>query len=331
MNKHWTKDDLITLSRTYQHSALLMAAAELDLFSPLAQHPYTAGELARHLHASARPLQVLLDALAGLDLLDKQDDRYHLSHPLQDLLVESRPENILGALRHQANCARRWHQLAQVILQGHAEPHQPSVRGAQADQQAFVTAMHTFSDPQADALVARLKPLQCRHILDVGGASGTWTMALLRAAPHAKATLFDLPPVIPLAQQRLLDAGFAHRAACISGDFYHDELPGHADFAWLSAIVHQNSRGQNRELFAKIHRALNSPGQLVIRDVVMQPGRTEPLAGALFAVNMLVSTDAGTTFTFDELRDDLHAAAFTKVELIYHDEFMNSLLVAHKK
>lgn len=331
MNKHWTKDDLLSLSRAYQGGALLQAGAELDLFSPLARRPHTCAELARSLQMPTRPLQILLDALAALDLLDKQDDRYHLPHPLANLLAESSPDNLLGALRHQANCARRWHQLARVVLQGRCEPHQPSVNGSDADQQAFIAAMHTFSDAQADALVARLKPLHCRHILDIGGASGTWTMALLRAAPHAKATLFDLPPVIPLAQQRLRNAGFDQRAACVGGDYYHDELPGGADFAWLSAIVHQNSRSQNRELFAKIHRALHSGGQLVIRDVVMQPCRTEPVAGALFAVNMLVSTDAGATFTLDELRDDLHAAAFANVELLYRDEFMNSLLRAQKK
>jgi hypothetical protein len=116
----------------------------------------------------------------------------------------------------------------------------------------------------------------------------------------------------------------------VPGDFYADNLPDGADLAWLGAICHQNSREQNRALFKKIHKALKDEGVVVIRDVVMDPSHTSPKGGALFAVNMLVNTQEGSTYTFDEYCHDLSEAGFSDVTLVQQDEFMNSLIRAKK-
>jgi predicted O-methyltransferase YrrM len=167
-------------------------------------------------------------------------------------------------------------------------------------------------------------------VLDVGGGPGTWTIALLRAVPEARATLFDLPPVTAMARERFVEAGLAHRVTLVGGDFYTDELPAGADLAWLSAICHQDSREQNRALLGKIHKALADGGAVVVRDVVMDPSRTSPAGGALFAVNMLTATDGGGTYTFDEYREDLRKAGFGQAVLVHRDEFMSSLIRAQK-
>jgi len=116
----------------------------------------------------------------------------------------------------------------------------------------------------------------------------------------------------------------------VAGDFYSDRLPGGADLAWLSAIVHQNSRQQNRELFARIFDALLSGGQLLLRDFLMEPSRTAPVGGALFAVNMLVATENGGTYTFEELRDDLAAAGFADLRILRRDDTMHCIIAARK-
>jgi hypothetical protein len=54
-------------------------------------------------------------------------------------------------------------------------------------------------------------------------------------------------------------------------------------------------------------------------------------SGALFAVNMLVGTEGGGTFAFEELRDDLKAAGFVGARVLWHDEGMNAVIVARKR
>jgi predicted O-methyltransferase YrrM len=188
--------------------------------------------------------------------------------------------------------------------------------------------MNTISRPVAAGVIDKIQPSKFRHMLDIGGGPGTWTIAFLRAAPEGRATLFDLPAVVPIAEKNFAEAGLTDRVTLVEGDYYNDALPEGADLAWLGAICHQNSRQQNRDLFTKVHTALADDGIVVIRDVIMESCHTSPAGGALFAVNMLVATEAGGTYTFDEYREDLCTAGFAEVELIHRDEFMNSLIRA---
>ena len=190
--------------------------------------------------------------------------------------------------------------------------------------------MHDISAPVAREVIRGLGPLDFRLLLDVGGASGTWTAAFLAACPGSSAILFDLPEVIPLARTRVAELGVADRVRLAAGDFLKDPLPAGADLAWVSAIIHQNSREQNRALFASVLRALVPGGRIAIRDTIMDPSRTSPVAGALFAVNMLVGTEGGGTYTFDEVREDLEAAGFTDVALLRREPAMNSLVAGRK-
>lgn len=328
MPKNWTADEILALAGSYKAACLLAAAAELDLFTLLAEGPKAAEEVAAKLHADRRGTTILLDALTALQLLDKYADRYTVPSSVAACLTQTGSSSVLAMAHHQVNCLRRWAQCARAVRSGKPAERQPSMRGEDADQAAFIGAMHDVCAPVADEVVADIEPLEFAHVLDVGGASGTWTIALLRAHPDATATLFDLPHVIPLAQQRLADAGLTDRVALVAGDYCVDALPKGADLAWVSAICHQNSRAQNRQLFAAVRDALASRGQILIRDILMDDSRTSPLAGALFAVNMLIATEGGDAYTFAELRDDLQAAGFADPTILRRDEWMNSVIRA---
>lgn len=326
----WTAEELGQLSRGYQASCVLAAAADLDLVASMGDGPFTAAVAAVRLRSDLRGMTILLDAMAALRLIGKSSDRYHIPETLRDLLDGRKPGNQLAMAQHHANCLRRWTQLASVVRTGHPAARQPSIRGEQADHAAFIEAMDNVSGPVADRLIAEIRPLAFRHLLDVGGGSGTWTLALLRAYPEARATLFDLPAVIPLARQRVQQAGLAERVTLAAGDYTTDPLPGAADLAWLSAIVHQNSRLQNRQLFARVFAALENGGRVLIRDILMDESRTAPATGALFAVNMLVGTERGGTFTFEELRHDLESAGFVDAQVRRRDPGMHSIISAGK-
>lgn len=330
MTKPWTAQEILDLSRSFQPVCVLTAAAALDVFSPLHTKPLTAGELACELSTDLRATTILLDALVALKFLSKQDEEYNVPEDVARLLTEQSADNVLPMIRHLANCLRRWAELPKVTQTGKCAETGPSVRGADADQADFIGAMNTISRPVADKIIDKIEPSKFRHMLDISGGPGTWTIAFLRAAPEARATLFDLPAVVSMAEKNFAEAGFTDRVSLAGGDYYTDALPEGTDLAWLGAICHQNSRQQNRDLFANVHNALDDDGVIVIRDVIMNPSHTSPAGGALFAVNMLVATEAGGTYTFDEYREDLCAAGFVEVELVHRDEFMNSLIRARK-
>ena len=323
MPKAWTADSIGALARTFQPACVLLAGAELDVFTPLSSRPRSAAEMARLCQSDGRGMAVLLDALCALGLLKKSGPRYACAYG-----VGAASHALLPGLRHLANCLRRWAQLAGVVRSGHPAASSPSILGPAADQASFIGAMHSFAEPVADRVIAQARPGRFRVLLDVGGGSGTWTMAFLRRRAGARAILFDLPPVVALARQRLEAEGFLDRVRLACGDFYKDPMPKGADLAWVSAILHQNSRQENRRLFRKIHASLAPGGRVLIRDMVMDDSRTRPVSGALFAINMLVGTSQGGTFTFRELREDLRAAGFSGVQLVHRDTGMHSIVSA---
>jgi predicted O-methyltransferase YrrM len=329
-HQSWTAEEILELGRSYQGAAVLAAAADLDLFSALSPAPLAAAELARTLQCDLRALTILLDALVALRLLEKSGSDYALPAGLDAFLTPGGAQSILAMAQHQGHCLRNWAQLGRVVKTGRPAERISGVRGETGAQEAFIGAMHNISAPNADQVIRAVQPLQFQHLLDIGGASGTWTMAFLRACPSARATLFDLSQVIPMARRRLAADGLDERVRLVAGDFATDALPAGADLAWLSAIVHQNSRAQNRDLVGKVFAALAPGGRIAIRDILMEEDRTRPVAGALFAVNMLVATEGGGTFTLAELREDLMAAGFAEVALVRQDEAMNSVVVAKK-
>jgi precorrin-6B methylase 2 len=273
---------------------------------------------------------ILLDALAALGILEKPDSRYAVAEPLRTALDPASPACVLPMILHQANCLRRWSRLAWTARDDAPSDPGPSFLGPAADLESFIQAMNVVSRPVADGLVAALDAGPVAHVLDIGGASGTWTLAWLRAHASARATIFDLPEVIPLARQRIAAAGAADRVGFSGGNYLRDSLPAGVDVAWISAIVHQHSRKENRGLYRRAADALVPGGRVFIRDIVMDPSRTTPVAGALFAVNMLAATRGGGTWTLDELREDLESAGLAEIRLVRRDEGMHSIVAARK-
>ncbi len=328
--KKWTTQKISETIRSFQAACVLGAAADLDVFSILHKNPMTAEAIADHIDANLRATVILLDALTSMELLIKDYNAYSVPEDAADLLCESSAHNILPEVRHLANCHRRWIQLAKVVKTGKPAERIPSIRGPEADLASFIGAMHNINESSADEVLGKIDAIEFEHLLDIGGASGTWTIAFLEAFPQTRATLFDLPDVIPMASRRIAKAGLSDKVTLAAGDFYSDKLPAGADLAWLGAICHQNSRNQNQKLFAKVYKALADRAIVIIRDVVMDTSHTDPPGGALFAVNMLVSTEQGGTYSFNEYSKDLHKAGFTNVKLVHQDHHMNSLIQAKK-
>jgi hypothetical protein len=321
---------VLSLARNFMESRIFLTAAELDLFTLLTPLPLSAEEIAGQKKANLRGVTVLLDALAAMGLLTKDGGKYRCPPPVSAMLSSKSPESILPMVMHMAHLWRRWTHLTDVV-QGAGVPGQtPAPHQDEATLRAFIGAMHVIAKSLASRVVASVKAGSSRALLDVGGAMGTYTAAFLEAVPEMKATLFDRPPVIEMARTYLADAGMLDRVALVAGDFYRDELPGDHDLAFLSAIIHQNSIEQNTALFGKVFRALMPGGRIVIRDHIMAPDRTSPKDGAVFAVNMLLATPGGGTYTYDEIREALMQAGFTRISLIQTGEHMDCLVEAFK-
>ncbi len=312
----------------FWQSRIILTGAELDVFTALDGAPRASANLAHELGCDVRGTNHLLNALAALGLLDKQGEVFHLSGT-GALFSARHPETALPMLLHFNGLWNSWSTLSEVVRTG--KPARPeTARPDEADRKAFIGAMHAIGRSLAAEIAEAFDASRYSRLLDIGGASGSYTIAFLHKNPRMKAVLFDLPPVISMAAERLQTEGLHARVALVPGDFYRDELPPGCDLALLSAIIHQNDQAQNIELYRKVFRALAPGGTLLIRDHVMDWSCTKPVGGALFAVNMLVNTPGGTSYTFEEIAEGLQAAGFRDAAWIRKGERMDGLVTAKK-
>ncbi len=326
----WNAETVLGLSRDFMDARILLTGAELDLFTLLAESPKSLEQACAALNTAPRGTTILLDALSAMGLLRKEGDVYSCPGDIADHLSAHSPNGVLPMVRHAATLWPRWGELTQIVRKGMAD-RPGNVFEDPAELEAFIGAMHVVGAYAARGIADAAKACHELRLLDVGGATGTYAEAFLSKYKHMRATVFDRPEVIALAEKRLEKTGLLSRINLVAGDFYTDALPGGNDLALLSAIIHQNNLEQNVDLYRKVHDALVPGGRILIRDHVMDPSRTEPESGAVFAVNMLVATTGGNCYTFDEIRDGLQTAGFEDVCQIQSGDRMNALVEAFKR
>jgi hypothetical protein len=315
--------------RGFMQSRIVLTGAELDIFTQIQRGVDTAQSLVQKNRLDLRALTRLLDALTVYGLLIKEKNHYRLT-PAGGFLSADHPETALPMVLHMNELWSTWGRLTDAVTLGKNPDWALPSQKSEKSRDAFIGAMHVVGKALSKQIAGELDLSAYRKLLDIGGASGTYTIAFLEKNPIMKAVIFDLKEVIPMAEPRLNEAGIRERVELVGGDFYSDELPQGCDLALLSAIIHQNNPTRNVELYRKIHRALQAGGTIMIRDHIMDESRTQPPGGAIFAINMLVGTDGGDTYTFVEIQEALKQAGFSDIYQIRAGENMDGIVTARK-
>jgi len=325
-----THSDIIAEVRSFMKSRVILSAAELDFFSKLDGNSTSAKDLADMHSLDEKATTRILDCLVTYGLLEKENDRYRITKK-GSYLSSLNQESVLPMINHMNAIWNNWSRLTDVIKKGTNPFLKPVVDSeSKEDRNAFIGAMHVAARRIAAKIADTYDLSPFKKLLDIGGGSGAYTIAFLKKNPDLNAVIFDLKGVIPIAEEKIRENNFQDRVNFIIGNFYKDDLPVGCDLALLSAIIHQNSPRQNFELYQNIFHALDPGGTLIIRDHIMDESRTNPPAGAVFALNMLVNTEAGDTYTFREVKDTLETAGFVEVKLVMSGKEMDCLVEAIK-
>ncbi len=337
------RDRLFRDMTGYMQTAVPAAAAELDMGTVLLRNgnSLTAEETAQRCACDLRGCIRLLDALVGLGYFVKQGEgpsaRYGVADEYKPYLDAEHPASCIPIMRHFACLQRAWSHLARSVRDGTPPPSEPSILGAEADRVSFIMGMNSIAQGLVDSVMHSLKEADVPiftipnpRILDVGGASGTYTAAFLDKLPGSTAAVFDLPVGIAQARKRFGDTPYTSRVTLVEGDFTIDPLPSDFDFVWLSAIIHQMNREESRLLYDKSRDALKPGGTIAIRDFVMDESRTSPVAGALFGINMLLHTATGMVYTYGEISEDLEQSGFVDVRRAVDVPTMCAVVTARK-
>jgi SAM-dependent methyltransferase len=307
--------DFMEMVQGFRISRIILSGYELDLFSIIAGGAATSAEISHQAGTDGRATDRLLNALVALGLLDKKGSQFSNTAFSTKFLVKGSPAYLAG-LRHSLNLWRSWSHLTECVRKGTTVLGDTSIGERDTEWlRAFIAAMHSRSQ-QAKDVADALDLSSASHILDVGGGSGLFLYEFIRRNREIKGVVFDLPAVIPITEEYIRKEGFTGRVSTLGGNYLKDPFGSGYDMIYLSAVVHINSQEENRSLVKKCAEALVPGGRLIILDHVMNEERTEPGVGAIFAINMLVGTEKGDTYTENEIRSWMEEAGFSGISRI---------------
>ncbi len=304
----------------YAPPLIIEAAVQHRVFDLLDQHPKSCDELARETQASPRGLGALLNALVGLKLLGREGARYSLTPESAAFLVSSRPGYRGRFFHHHAQqLLPQWMQLADVVRTGRPVKHTNHGDTGPDYFAAFVESLFEVNRAAALVLAGHLgleKGTAPVSVLDIGAGSGVWGLTLAEKAPGVRVHAVDWPVVLDVTVKVAQRMGLADRLQTTAGDFLEADFgTGHA-VATMGHILHSEGPGRIRGLLKRTFDALAPGGIIAIQEFMPDDDRQGPPHPLLFAVNMLVNTEAGGTYTLAELRAWLSEAGFVNPRLL---------------
>ena len=321
MRKHETKkltpERLQQLGFAYAPPLIISAAVNNKVFDTLEGGAKTVEQLKKEANGSARGLRPIMDALVGLELLKKdRQSRYSLTPESKAFLISEKTGTLAGFFGSILPVMiSRWLRLTDIVRDG-----RPAVAVNQETEgteffSELVETIIPMSYPGAQRLADHMKVAKTKEqvrMIDLAAGSGIWGIAMAQKSPQVRVTAVDWAAMIPTTKRITEKFGVSDRFDFIEGDLLEANFGNGYDVATLGHILHSEGEQRGRQLLKKTFRALKSRGTIAIAEWLVNDDRTNPLPSLMFSVQMLVNTEKGGTFSFNEIKKWLEDAGFKK-------------------
>jgi len=308
-----TPSRIMDLASAYFGSCILFTSVDLGVFGALARlGPASAGTLAGELGANLRGLRLLLDGGVAVGLLEKEGEVYRNTAEADAFLTPGRPGDLSAALRYNRDVYPAWGRLAELARTGRPVEAPALHLGADpARTRTFVLSMHGRASAIGRAVIPRLRLEGKKHLLDVGGGPGTYSVLAARAFPGLRCTVLDLPAVVAIAAELIERQGCSSSVATLPGDYHTTPFPAGIDAVNFFGMLHQESPDSIRDLMRRGFEALPPGGVVHVMDMMTDATHTQPAFSALFGINMALTKEDGWVFSDAELKCWMEEAGFT--------------------
>jgi hypothetical protein len=291
---------IIDLLGGFRAAKFLMAASELGVFEALADAPANLEALAARTGLSRRAARICADAMVAVGLLDRHGDTYRNSAPAAAYLAGAGDVDLRPFIRFSDRASYpAWTGLAHALRHG---PANRITALAPEEQKVFSEGVEALNAGPAAAL-ARTDFAGATRLLDVGGGTGSWSIAVARAHPHMSATVFELPQVAAIARQRIASHGLSDRIDVADGEVLTTDLPTGHDRCLLANVIHCFSPADNQRLLTRVRHAVEPGARLLLVDYWTDPTHTEPVIAAMMVGEFALNSEQGDVYSADEARE----------------------------
>ncbi|GFE60981.1 acetylserotonin O-methyltransferase [Geobacter sp. AOG2] len=307
-----TLPELLQLSGSYWSTCTLHAGVKLDVFTPLADRPLTASQLARLIAADERGLAMLLNALTAMDLLSKEAETFRATPFSSEYLAKTSDTYMGHIIMHHHHLVEGWSRLDEAVKSGVPVRRRSSEAGDD-ERESFLMGMFNLASHLAPRIASSIDLGGRRRLLDLAGGPGTYAINFCKQNPDLTAVIYDLPTTRPFAEQTVGRFGLSGRISFSAGDITSDDIGTGYDVVWISHLLHSEGPDACAAIVAKAATALKAGGLLLIQEFILDDNRIAPLHPTLFSLNMLVGTPSGQAYSQGELRGMMEAAGLRAI------------------
>ena len=308
---------LMQVALAHRSSAVLFAASELDVFSKLSVGPMTAADVAKACHAKPDPTRFVLDACVTIGMIERDGDKYKNSPTAEFFLVRGKGPYIGDGLKYAEDLYPAWGRVAELMRTGKPVMPPETILGDDPEKtRAFVLAMHERAKGIGAVLPHGADLTGRKHLLDIGGGPGTYSVGLVRQTPGLRSTVLDRPGVLAVTKELVAEQGFADRVGLRPADYLEDDFGTGYDVALLSGMMHRETPESCQLLLRKAFAALDPGGLVMVSDVFFDDdSKQSPPFATFFALNMMLTAEHGTCHARTEMAAWMKRAGFVHVEI----------------
>lgn len=309
---------LMEMNFMFAGSRVLGTAIELELFTRIHEGVCEVSSLAKAADAKERGIRILLNALSGMGLVEERNNKWFLLDEAETFLVKGTPSYLGGVFAFHDDMWDKWKRLTQVVKSG-----KPVIAVESDDNNGkffanLVEHLFTLNYPAAKKLGEHLgigTRQTSPHVLDVGAGSGVWGIAQAELGTGVMVTAQDREPILDITRRMVDTRKLSGQFRYLSGNFRDINFGENIyDLIILGHICHSEGEAYTKKLFQKSMCALKPGGVLAIAEMLPDAKRKERLFPLLFGVNMLMHTEDGDVFTFEEYAAWLKEAGFKRIE-----------------
>jgi len=320
---------------SYQRSAAIKSAIELDLFTAIGEAGATVPEVAERCHTSERGIEVLADNLTLAGFLTKENGRYKLSPDAALFLDRRSPAYMGGATEFllAPKLIEGFNVLTDSVRKGStAVPEDGTMSHDNPVWVRFARAMAPMMAPAAQALseIISLDATKPTRILDLAAGHGLFGIALAQRNPKAEVVPVDWPNVLEVAKGNADAAGVGDRYHLMPGSAFEVEFGKGFDVVLLTNFLHHFDPATCEALLRKIHASLNDGGRVATLEFVLDEDRLSPPNVVAFRLMMLANTPGGDAYTFKELEKMASNAGFSRSEVREVLPAMQKAVISYK-
>ncbi len=306
----------------YATELLAAAVTHFKVFEHLKGEPHSFSNLRRKMGLAERPASVLLTALKAMGLLVKTDDARLALTPMAREHLTGGPFDVSDYVALNGQSASVIEMVRRLRTnqplnadqeEGAAFIYREGIESAmeREEQARSLTLALAGRSRNIAPVLAQKMPMQGQHVLlDVGGGTGIYSIAMLQRNPQLRAIVWDRPEVLKVTNEQAHKHGVAHRIELLAGDMFKDRVPAGVDAVLLSNVLHDWDEPDCKTLIKRLADALPSGGLMLIHDALLNDNLDGPLAVALYSAALFVLTE-GRAYSGDEYTRWMQEAGLT--------------------